>query len=146
MGARLRLRPADLERAQHGRHSAPGNGVLYVFALVGRGPYKEETVELPSTVSLLIADRILSATTQAHAAADDRADQGAQGGRLVQPDPTVHVSVDGQPGGPTDTITDVGQLAVQQYEAIYPAGDRPGPWSAASSRRGSSTRARRRRR
>ena len=30
----------DLERVQHGRHSAPGNGVLYVFTLVGRGPYK----------------------------------------------------------------------------------------------------------
>ena len=50
----------DLERAQHGHHSAPGNGVLYVFALVGRGPHKIETVEVPSTVSLLIADRILS--------------------------------------------------------------------------------------
>ena len=50
----------DLERAQHGHHSAPGNGVLYVFALVGRGPYKDETLEVPSTVALLIADRILS--------------------------------------------------------------------------------------
>ncbi|HEX7379393.1 MAG TPA: tetratricopeptide repeat protein, partial [Pirellulales bacterium] len=55
---------ADLERARHGHHSAPGNGVLYVFALVGRGPYKEEAVELPTTVSLLIADRILSATNK----------------------------------------------------------------------------------
>ena len=39
----------DLERARHGHHSAPGNGVLYVFTLVGIGPYKEETLEMPST-------------------------------------------------------------------------------------------------
>ena len=51
---------SDLERARHGHHSSPGNGVLYVFTLVGRGPYKEEALELPSTVSLLVADRILS--------------------------------------------------------------------------------------
>ena len=38
----------DLERATHGRHRAPGNGVLYVFALVGRGPYKEQSVEMPA--------------------------------------------------------------------------------------------------
>ena len=31
------------------------NGVLYVFTLVGRGPYKEETIEIPSTAALLIA-------------------------------------------------------------------------------------------
>jgi len=31
----------------------------------------------------------------------------------------VQVSVDGQSVGKTETITDVGQLAVQQYEAIY---------------------------
>ncbi|HET6878687.1 MAG TPA: hypothetical protein VFI31_00860, partial [Pirellulales bacterium] len=60
----FRYGQSDLERARHGRHSAPGNGVLYVFAMVGRGPYKEETLELPTTVSLLIADRILSATNK----------------------------------------------------------------------------------
>ena len=27
----------DLERARHGHHSAPGNGVVYVFTLVGHG-------------------------------------------------------------------------------------------------------------
>src|SRR5262245_13716828 len=32
----------DLERLKQGHHSAQGNGVLYVFTLVGRGPYKEE--------------------------------------------------------------------------------------------------------
>jgi len=34
----------DLERAAHGHHSEPGNGVLYVFALTGRGPHKIEAV------------------------------------------------------------------------------------------------------
>src|SRR5262245_49681178 len=51
----------DLDRAVNGQHSAPGNGVLYVFALTGRGPYKEETVEVASTVALLIAGEIVSA-------------------------------------------------------------------------------------
>ena len=52
---------ADLERVRTGRHSQPGHGVVYVFALVGRGPYKEERAEVATTVSLLVADRILSA-------------------------------------------------------------------------------------
>src|SRR5262249_34688292 len=51
----------DLDRAVHGNHSARGNGVLYVFALTGRGPYKEETMEVASTVSLFIASEIVSA-------------------------------------------------------------------------------------
>ena len=54
----------DLARATHGHHSAPGNGVLYVFTLVGRGPYKEEVSEVPTQAALLIADRIISATSK----------------------------------------------------------------------------------
>ena len=33
---------------------------------------------------------------------------------------SVFVSADGRPIGPTATITDVGRLAVEQYQAIYP--------------------------
>ena len=33
---------------------------------------------------------------------------------------SVFVSADGRPVGPTATITDVGRLAVEQYQAIYP--------------------------
>ena len=41
----------DLERARSGHHSKPGHGVVYVFALVGRGPYKEEKSEIATTAA-----------------------------------------------------------------------------------------------
>ncbi len=112
--------PIDLERAQHGRHSSPGNGVLYVFTLVGRGPYKEETAELPTTVSLLIADRILSATNK-YSLPPTIAPVKVP--KMVVPPNTiarVGVSVDQRRAGTTETITDVGRMAVEQHEAIYP--------------------------
>ena len=116
----FRFGPADLERARHGRHSAPGNGVLYIFTLVGRGPYKEETLELPTTVSLLIADRIISATNK-YSLPPTIAPVKVP--KIVVPPNdvvSVGVSVDGRPVGATDTITDVGRMAFEQHEAIYP--------------------------
>jgi hypothetical protein len=109
---------ADLQRAKTGHHSAPGNGVVYVFALVGRGPYKEEKLEIPTTACLLVADRILSACAK----------------RSVPPTllpikvpvvvtvpcdvAGVTVRADGQPRGTTETVTDVGQMARAQCEAL----------------------------
>ncbi len=110
----------DLERVQRGRHSAPGNGVLYVFTLVGRGPYKEETVEIASTVSLLIADRILSCTgkhTLPPTIAPIKVPKIVTPGNEIT---RVRVSVDHRAAGDTATITDVSRMAVDQYEAIYP--------------------------
>ena len=110
----------DLQRASQGAHSQRGNGVVYVFALTGRGPYKEEAVEVPSTAALLVAGEIVSAV----------------GSQTVPPNVApvkvpcvvsrrsniagIAVAADRQPLGVTETITDVTQLAVQQYEAIYP--------------------------
>lgn len=111
---------ADLDRAVHGRHSAPGHGVLYVFALVGRGPYKEEAAEIPTTVALLIADRILTATGK-HSLPPTIAPVKVP--KVVVPYNVVRcveVGVNGGAVGDTQTITDVGQLAVSQYEAVYP--------------------------
>lgn len=110
----------DLERARHGHHSAPGNGVLYVFALTGLGPYKEETMELPSTVALLIADQILSATnkyTLPPTIAPIKVPKV-----VVPPNQIdrVRVFVDRQHVGETATITNIAQMATEQYEAVYP--------------------------
>jgi hypothetical protein len=116
----FRYGPADLERARHGRHSAPGNGVLYVFTLVGRGPYKEETIELPTQISLLIADRIISATNK-YSLPPTIAPVKVP--KIVVPPnyvTNVGVSIDGRYAGPTETITDIGRMAVEQHEAIYP--------------------------
>jgi hypothetical protein len=110
----------DLERAQHGHHSAPGNGVLYVIALVGVGPRKEETCELPSTVSLLIADRILSAVgneTLPPTIAPIKVPQVVLTPHEVD---SIGIAVNGRPLGRTATITDIGRMAVEQYDAVYP--------------------------
>lgn len=110
----------DVERAMYGRHSPPGHGVLYVFALVGRGPYKIEVEEMPTTVSLLIADRILSATAK-HTVAPTIAPVKVPKVAVMHNEiRNLDVLVDGRPAGSTATITDVSRLAVQQYEAIYP--------------------------
>ncbi|HEX3725563.1 MAG TPA: hypothetical protein VHV08_04945 [Pirellulales bacterium] len=110
----------DLERVRAGHHSAPGHGVLYVFTLVGHGPYKQETLEIPSTVALLIADQILSATnkyTLPPTIAPIKVPKVVQstGGTSY-----VRVAVNGRPAGSTATITDVGRMAVEQYQAVYP--------------------------
>jgi uncharacterized protein len=117
----FRYGATDMERARHGVHSAPGNGVLYVFALVGRGPYKEETLEIATTVSLLIADRIISATNK-YSLPPTIAPVKVP--KIVVPPndvASIGVSVDGHYAGPTDTITDIGQMAVEQHQAIYPS-------------------------
>ncbi len=110
----------DLDRARAGRHSSPGNGVLYVFTLVGRGPYKQETIEIPSTVSLLIADRILSNNSTYSlppTVAPIKVPKVVANGSGTS---YVRVAVDRRPAGSTATITDVGRMAVEQYEAVYP--------------------------
>lgn len=110
----------DLARATHGHHSAPGNGVLYVFTLVGRGPYKEEVSEVPTQAALLIADRIISATSK-HSLpptiAPVKVPRVALTPNRVR---NVLVYTNGLAAGRTETITDVGRLAVEQYQAIYP--------------------------
>jgi uncharacterized protein len=110
----------DLERAVHGHHSAPGNGVVYVFTLTGRGPYKEEAVEVPTTAALLVAGEIVSAfgsqTVPPNIAPVKVPRVVARRGNIA----AVSVGLGSQPVGTTETITDVTQLAIQQYDAIYP--------------------------
>jgi hypothetical protein len=112
----------DFERVTTGHHSAKGNGVLYVFALVGRGPYKEQRDEIPTQVAMLIADRIISATGK-HTLPPTIAPVKVP---IVVATPQsmdmrgVLVSVNRQNVGETATITDVTKLAVQQYAEIYP--------------------------
>jgi uncharacterized protein len=110
----------DLDRAVHGHHSSPGNGVLYVFALTGRGPYKEEAVEVPSTAALFIAGELVSAfgnqTLPPNVAPVKVPRVVARRGGTV----AVSVSAGPHSLGMTETITDITQLAIQQCEAIYP--------------------------
>ena len=112
--------PFDVQRAVHGRHSAPGNGVLYVFAFVGTGPMKVETIEVPTQISMLIADRVLSHNLNQSLPPTIAPVPVPKVVNFESPVSNVRVAVNGHPAGVTETVTDVGKLAVQQYEAIYP--------------------------
>lgn len=112
--------PQDLDRARQGRHSSAGCGVLYVVTLVGVGPHKEEVVELPSTVSLLIADQLFSALGNQTLPPNIAPVKVPQLVRTQHEVDCVALSVDGTAAGRTATITDVGSLALKQYETVYP--------------------------
>jgi hypothetical protein len=109
-----------LERSTHGQHSQRGNGVLYVFALTGRGPYKREVAEVPSSAALLVAGEIVSAVGNQTVPPNVAPVKVPQLVAHANPIQFVGVSIENRPVGRTDTITDVTQLASQQYEAIYP--------------------------
>jgi hypothetical protein len=112
--------PHDLQRALHGRHSQPGNGVLYVFALTGRGPYKEEVVQVPSSTSLLIASELVSqfaSQTVPPNIAPVKVPQVVARPNVIR---AIGVEVNGRPRGMTSTITDVTSLAIEHYANDYP--------------------------
>jgi hypothetical protein len=109
-----------LERAARGSHSTRGNGVVHVIALVGRGPFKADVAELPTSEALLVAGSLLSA--------------GVPGGLTPTVAPirvprvvvapgaaaTVQVAVGDWSAGRTETITDVSRMALSQEEAMLP--------------------------
>ena len=94
--------------------------MLYVFTLVGRGPRKEEVSEIPTTAAMLIADHIITFTGK-HSLPPTVAPVKVP--KLVlapQQFQGIEVAVAGRPVGVTETITHVGQTALDQYEATYP--------------------------
>jgi len=112
---------ADLERAKYEAHSKPGHGVVYVFTLVGRGPTKEESLEVPTQAALLIADQIISHNASQSlppTVAPIRVPKVVTRENRIQ---EVSVRVDDAAAGSTATIVDVGELARVHYEAKYPA-------------------------
>lgn len=111
---------ADLKRAQFGRLSQPGNGVVYVIAMVGRGPHKVEAVEAPTTISLLIADRILSHVFQQElppTIAPVKVPKVVRGRSEID---AIQVIANDQKLGTTATIMDVSDFAIRQSEAEFP--------------------------
>jgi tetratricopeptide (TPR) repeat protein len=108
---------ADLARAQRGVHSQGGCGVLYVFALLNRGPVKEQVAEIPTSAALLIADRIVSAVGE-YDVPPTLAPIKIP--KVMLPPRTVDclaLSADGEEVGRTETICDIGDLVLRQ-EAI----------------------------
>lgn len=104
----------DLARAESGRHSEAGNGVVYVLAMVGEGPLKEEQSAVATTASLLIADRILSAIGKYELPPNVAPVKIPVVVRAPQTVEAIDVSMDGHSLGSTATIMDVSRLAVEQ--------------------------------
>jgi hypothetical protein len=106
-----------LARAQHGVPCSPNNGVVYVIALVGRGPIKIETVEAATSDALLIADRIVSSVGD-HSIPPTLAPIKLPS--IFTPVRTIEavgIDVDGLPAGQTEMVTNFSQIAVDTFEA-----------------------------
>ena len=110
----------DLERARRGVHAQPGNGVVYVFALVGAGPYKEQrNCEVLHEAQILTT--FLIAMMSSRPTLPDFAPVMIP--YIVRPRENVSalsVSISGRWQGQTETITDIGRMAEEQFEAVMP--------------------------
>jgi hypothetical protein len=111
---------SDLQRCEHEVPMHPGNGALYVFALVGRGPIKQETAEIPTQAALLIADRIFDAFGKRNVTPTLAPVKIPQVVNFVPVADNVSIQVDGKLVGKTATIVDIGEMAVRQQQARYP--------------------------
>ena len=110
----------DLERAKHGVHAQPGNGVVYVFALVGSGPYKEQR-NCEVLQEAQIWTTALIGMMSDRPAIPDFAPVMIP--CIVRPDESVSalsVSIDGKWNSRTETLTDIGRMAEEQFEAVKP--------------------------
>tara|TARA_R110002049_G_scaffold285698_2_gene466819 strand:+ start:28774 stop:30300 length:1527 start_codon:yes stop_codon:yes gene_type:complete len=124
---------ADIARASGGAHSAPGHGVLYVLACVGRGPVLQETTAPTTTAALQIASALLNVETNddSNNGRSDRNNRAIALGNIASvkvPKVTIPASeisavgvhIDGELFGATQTLTDVGRLAIDQSDAEMP--------------------------
>ena len=112
---------SDLQRCEHEVPMHPGHGALYVFALVGRGPIKQETAEVPTQAALLIADRIFDAVGKRNVTPTLAPVKIPQVVNFVPVADSVSIRIDGELTGNTATLVDIGEMAVRQQQAHYPA-------------------------
>lgn len=110
----------DIQRCEHEVPMHPGNGALYVFALVGRGPIKQEAIEPVTQVELLIADRLFDAFANRNIPPTFAPVKVPQVVNFVPVADCVSVQVSGKQIGRTATIVDIGEMAVRQQKALYP--------------------------
>ena len=108
----------DLDRAKRGVHALPGNGVVYVFALVGSGPYKMQQ-SCDVLQSAQIWTTALLGMMSNRPTIPDFAPVMIP--CIVRPRDSVSVlsvSIDGKWNGRTETLTDIGRMAEEQFEAV----------------------------
>lgn len=110
----------DLRRAGNGTPCAPGNGVVYVFGLVGPGPYKlQQNCEVAQAAQLW-ASIFLNMMSKRSVTLGVAPVMIPVVVRPKQVIPSLAVSVDGKLAGRTETITDIGRMAEEQFEAVRP--------------------------
>ena len=107
----------DLQRAKTSVHSQPQHGVVYVVAMVGRGPYKEEVNAQATQQALLIADQILSAVSKYSVPPTIAPVKVPTIVSPPKPFDLIGIDINGQARTTTLPITDLHQLAVSSYEA-----------------------------
>lgn len=123
----------DIQRATTGAHSRPGHGVLYVIACVGQGPQLVPAEAPTTSTALSIASSVLNAETNKQSSPDGEPNRvggpvlpniaSVKVPKVVVPDSkiaAVGMRVGGKLYGATQTLTDVGQLAISQTEAEMP--------------------------
>ncbi len=111
----------DIERCGGGVHSAPGHGVLYVFACVGRGPVLESVEAETTTAALQIATQVYSLAESQRAILPNLASVHVPAVRIPY-SPTAAVSIDSSSVwlGATQPLVDIGQMAIRQNESEMP--------------------------
>ncbi|WP_202799981.1 COG3014 family protein [Schlesneria paludicola] len=110
----------DLQRCQYEVPMHPGNGALYIFTLVGRGPIKEEAIEPVTQIELLLADRIFNCFANRNIPPTFAPVKIPRVVNFVPVADCVSVNIDGKAVGKTATIVDIGEMAVRQQQALYP--------------------------
>ncbi len=108
----------DLRRSREGQHSAKGNGVVHIIALVGHGPTRIETQQRIGEDALALAQAIwVNSSRRAALLNTVSVPIPELAYRSDNPD-SVHVFVDGQPMGETAAITDIERTAQVEFKAL----------------------------
>jgi uncharacterized protein len=111
----------DIQRAQSSNHSQPGHGVVYVVALVGRGPYKIEESAAATQMALLQADQIISVLgdySVPPTLAPIKIPAMTCPARQFD---LIGIELNGQPKTTTLPLTDLERIAMETHEAQLPA-------------------------
>lgn len=111
----------DMQRAQSGNHSRPGNGVVYVIALVGRGPYKIETTAPVTQAVLLQADQIVSMLGDYSVPPTLAPIKIPAMSCPPKQFDLIGLEVNGQPATTTLPMTDLERIAAETHEAQLPS-------------------------
>ncbi|MDR1925416.1 MAG: hypothetical protein LBQ66_13680 [Planctomycetaceae bacterium] len=105
----------DLERVNSSVHSRSGNGVVYVIGLVGTGPYKlQQNCEVLRDAQI-ITTALLNVTTKMNVVVDFSPIKIPVIVRSAESVPSIAVAVNAKPCGTTETITNIGQMAEDQF-------------------------------